>query len=73
MDKTTTDTAKQIGEKIKAVRLQRGLTQAEVAKKAELSANYYARVERGDTNVTVDALQKITTALRARSADILPF
>ena len=73
MNKASTKLAQQIGEKIKRIREQQGLTQDIAAKKAALSTNYYARVERGDANATIEALQRITQALRVKSSDILPF
>ena len=69
----STDTAKKIGEKIRQARQQKGSTQAEIAKKADLSVNYYARIERGDATATIESVQKIAQALKVKSSDILPF
>lgn len=73
MDNLSKDTAIKIGEKIKQARQQQGATQAEVAEKAGLNTNYYARIERGDATATVETLQKLATALKVKSSDILPF
>jgi transcriptional regulator with XRE-family HTH domain len=73
MDNLSKDTAIKIGEKIKQARQQKGATQAEVAEKAGLNTNYYARIERGDATATIEAVQKIAKALDVASADILPF
>lgn len=73
MDNLSKDTAIKIGEKIKQARRQQGVTQAEIAKKAELSVNYYARIERGDATATIESIQKIAHALNVKSSDILPF
>jgi transcriptional regulator with XRE-family HTH domain len=73
MDNLSKDTAVKIGEKIKQARQQKGATQAEVAEKAGLNTNYYARIERGDATATIEAVQKIAKALDVASADILPF
>jgi transcriptional regulator with XRE-family HTH domain len=73
MDNLSKDTAIKIGEKIKQARQQQVLTQAEVAEKADLNTNYYARVERGDATATIETLQKIAQALKVKSSDILPF
>jgi transcriptional regulator with XRE-family HTH domain len=73
MDKLSTNTAIKIGERITKIRLGQGTTQAEAAQKAELSTNYYARIERGDANATVEALQRIAQVLKVKSSDILPF
>jgi transcriptional regulator with XRE-family HTH domain len=73
MDNLSKDTTVKIGEKIKQARLRQGATQAEVAEKAGLNTNYYARIERGEASATIEAIQKIATALKVTSSDILPF
>ena len=62
-----------IGKKLKEVRLKLGLKQVDVAKKAEISVNYYARIERDEENPTIETLERITRVLKVKSSDILPF
>lgn len=62
-----------IGKKLKEERLKLGLRQAEVAKKADISANYYARIERDEENPTIETLERILKVLKVKSRDILPF
>lgn len=69
MDNTT----KEIAEKLKAARISKGLTQGEVAKKAALNPNYYAKVERGEASATVKTLRKLAEVLEVKSGDIFPF
>ena len=52
---------KQLGNKIKATRLERSLTQAAVADKADTSPNYYAQIERGEVNPSYTLLRSIAT------------
>ena len=66
-------TAVKIGENIQQIRQRLNETQSEVAKRAGLSTNYYARIERGDATPSIDALEEIVHALNVRSSDILPF
>jgi transcriptional regulator with XRE-family HTH domain len=73
MDNLSKDTTVKIGENIKQARLKRGATQAEIAEKAGLNTNYYARIERGEASATIEAIQKIAKALKITSSDILPF
>lgn len=47
----------------KEARDKAGLTQAQVAKKAEIHVNYYARVERAEVVARGDVLNKIAKAL----------
>ena len=60
-----------IGNNLYKVRKMKGLTQAEVAEKAELSDRTYADIERGSVTMRVDSLLKICTALHITPNDIL--
>jgi len=48
-----------IGEEIRRLRRDAGLTQEDLASEAELHTNHISLVERGRTNVTVEAASKI--------------
>lgn len=54
---------KQLGKNLKRLREKAGLTQAEVGKKARIHVNYYARIERGETNSSLKILEAIAKAL----------
>ncbi len=70
----STATLKKIGERLKKARLEKGMTQVEVAKKAGMGTNRYAVVERGEAeNMTINKLEKIVKALGVKSSDIIPF
>jgi transcriptional regulator with XRE-family HTH domain len=66
-------TREDIGKKVKAVRESKKLTQAEVAEKASVSVNYYARLERGEVNPSSEIIGKIAKAFGVKSSSILPF
>ncbi|HSX06837.1 MAG TPA: helix-turn-helix transcriptional regulator [Candidatus Saccharimonadia bacterium] len=57
--------------KLRKARLAQGLTQAQVAKKADISENHYAQVERGEKNPTVSTFQSIINAIGVSSSEIL--
>lgn len=57
--------------KLRKARLARGLTQAQVAKKADISENHYAQIERGEKNPTVSTFQSIIGAIGVSSSEIL--
>ena len=61
----------EIGNKLYETRKNKGLTQAEVAEKAELSDRTYADIERGSTNMRLETLLKICNALNITPNDIL--
>ncbi|HUD10263.1 MAG TPA: helix-turn-helix transcriptional regulator [Candidatus Saccharimonadales bacterium] len=61
------------GSRLKGARTAIGLTQNEVAKKAGISTNHYARLERGEIKPKFEMIEKLAKALKVRSADVLPF
>lgn len=62
---------KQFGEKLKNIREEAGLTQADIAMKAGINVSYYARIERGEINPSLAKIQSIMKALHIKSLDIL--
>ena len=60
-----------VGEKIRACRQQKGLTQEKLAEKSDLHHNFIGEVERGNMNVSLDALVKIAKALSIRVRDLI--
>ena len=64
-------TVLEIANKIKEARLKKDLKQSEVAEKAGLNKNYYAKVERGESKPSVITLTKILKALGIKSSEIL--
>lgn len=64
---------KQVGDKIKKAREKVRLTQVEVAEKAGIHVNYYARIERGEETPSMNVLEAILKVLKVKSSDILPF
>ena len=61
-----------VSAKLRAMRRQKDLTQFDLAKSAGISPNYYAKIERGEVNTSIEKLQKIVRALGVRYSDILP-
>ena len=61
-----------IGKSIKTARVDAGLTQEEVAFKAELSRSYYSGIERGVRNVASVNLMRIAEVLGAEVGSFFP-
>jgi len=55
--------SKIVGEQIRASRLAVGLTQADLARRLDVSAPYVANVEAGRTNLTLGQMTNIATAM----------
>lgn len=70
---STNKTHKHIAAKLKEYRLKNGLTQEELAEKAGMNRNGYAKIERGEQKASVDTLEKLTKVLKIKSKDVLPF
>ena len=64
---------KQIGKNIKAARKNKGMTQAEMAKRCQITTNYYARIERGECKFTLTILKRMVKNLKTTASQILPF
>lgn len=67
-----TDIKKQLGQKIKELRLKAGYSQEELAARAGLHRTYMSDIERGERNVSVENIQKIAKALGVKSSNLLP-
>lgn len=70
---TPDGTTKKVAKKLKVLRLERNLTQAEIAEKAKMSVNYYAKIERGELRPSVDVYERIAKTLKVTASDIFPF
>lgn len=64
---------KQLGKNIKVARNKSGLTQQQVADKAKIHVNYYARAERGEETLSMKTLKAICKILKVKSSEILDF
>ena len=60
-----------LGENIRLYRLKAGLSQEKLAEKADLHTNYVGDIERGEENVSLDALVRLATALRVKVAELV--
>lgn len=69
----TDNTTKKVARKLRTIRLERGLTQEQVAEKAKMSTNYYARIERSEVRPSVDIYERLAKALKVTSSDLFPF
>lgn len=57
--------------RLRKARLAKKLTQAEVAKKAGISENHYAQIERAEKNPSTSTFTSIIDALGVPSTEIL--
>lgn len=57
--------------RLRKARQAKGMTQAEVAKKAGISENHYAQIERAEKNPTTSTFSGIIDAIGVSSTEIL--
>jgi transcriptional regulator with XRE-family HTH domain len=63
-------TQEDIALKLKKARKESRLTQLEVAEKANVSVNYYARIERGEVSPSLETLKDIMRILKIKALKI---
>ena len=62
-----------VGDRIKYLRKQMGLSQEKFALKAEIDRTYLAGIESGKRNATIQSIEKIVNALEISMKDFWDF
>ena len=62
-----------LGKTIKRLRVERRLTQEDLANRSHMNVSYLAKIENGYVNTTVRYLIKISRGLRIRTRDLVEF
>ena len=61
---------KQIGERIRRLRKQKGLTQEQLADKVRVTSSYIGFIEQGVRNPSINTADKIARALGAKLSEL---
>ena len=64
---------KQFGENLKAVRKQKGLSQEQLAAKANITHSQITRIERGILNTSISTIRIISKALEIETWELFRF
>ncbi|MHA6531716.1 helix-turn-helix domain-containing protein [Paenibacillus sp. BAC0078] len=59
-----------VGDRIRAIRKAKGLTQQQLAELSTLDDAYIGAVERGERNFSIDTLEKIVIALKIQPTEL---
>ena len=59
------------GEKVREIRKEKGLSQEELAHKADLHRTYIGMIERAEKNITLINIEKIANALNIELKELL--
>lgn len=62
---------KELGDKIRNLRLEKGLTQEDAAHDAEIDYSFYNQIENGKRNPSIITLKKIARALGVSIKDLI--
>ena len=68
-----TDVLIKFGERVCDLRKERGLSQEQLAFKADLHRTYIGMIERAEKNITLINIEKIATALEINFNDLMNF
>lgn len=60
------------GERLRAVRQQRGISQEKLADLAGLHRTYVSSIERGERNVSLVNIERLAAALGVAMAELMP-
>ena len=55
---------KNIAANIRALRITQGLRQVDIAEMTDLPRTYISHLEKGEINITVEAIERLATALK---------
>ncbi len=61
---------KAFGERIRQLRIQKGMSQEELANTAEIPINQVGRIERGEINTTIITVKAIADSLEIKISDL---
>jgi transcriptional regulator with XRE-family HTH domain len=64
---------KALGERIRKIRKEKGITQEELAWRAELDFSYLNQIENGKANPSIEAIARIAKGLGVKAKDLLTF
>jgi len=68
---STNNILKRFGQRVKSLRLEKGWSQEELARRADLHRTYIGSIERHERNVSLLNVERIAKALKVNIKDLL--
>lgn len=65
--------AQRLGERIRQLRKQKGLSQEQLGELAGLHTNYIGQIERGEKNLTIETLDKVVSGLQVSLEEVFRY
>ena len=59
-----------LGQRLRALRKQRGLSQERLGERSQLSGKFIGEVERGEKSISIDSLYRVSVALEVPLRDL---
>jgi transcriptional regulator with XRE-family HTH domain len=59
-------------EKLRALRLEKNISQDALSKLTDIDRSYIGRIDRGEVNITLEKLFKIAKALKCQPSELIP-
>ena len=69
-DRAVPHVRKFLGQRLRELRKQRGLSQERLGQKASLSGKFIGEVERGEKSISIDSLYRVSSALAVTLAHL---
>ena len=67
------DIAKIVGDRIRTLRTEQGISQEELAHKAGVSTSHIGKLERGEKNPSLSSIEKVINALEVTFEDLFKY
>ncbi len=65
------DISKKFGKAVRAARLEKGMSQGDLALKLKVDASYISKIERGIQNMSLEGVEKIAKALSVPIVELI--
>lgn len=65
------DIIHRLAKNVRRERIKQGLTQADLAEKADLHNNYIGLIERAQCNISISTLEKLSKAFGLKNEDLI--
>lgn len=62
-----------LGERLRKLRKQKGLSQEQLGELAGLHTNYIGQIERGEKNLTIQTLERVVSALQVSLEEVFRY
>ena len=71
LDKFMNKISKKLGQNLKRIRTQKGISQGDISRKLDMDRGYISRLENGMKNPTLSTIQKIADFLEVSVNDLI--